>query len=101
MALRLNDSYTNPCKYKIHHDLIMKYLLQYLIKWLLAFMPRILLRKIKDTNIPKQKIVDFQDIFTCTSCTEPLYTIYRFKDQSFCMECREEIDSSSSDSDSD
>jgi len=73
----------------------MKYLLQFL-KWLFTFLPRIR-KNIKDTNIPKQKVVDSQDIFTCTFCTEPLNNgnIYRFKDQSFCIDCRDDIDSSS------
>ena len=98
MVQRLNECFTNPYKYKIHHVLIMKYLLQWLFKWLSYFLSRIR-KNIKDADIPKQKVVDSQDIFTCTSCTEPLNTIHRFKDKSFCFECRQEIDSCS-DSDS-
>jgi hypothetical protein len=41
--------------------------------------------------------------FACDRCTKSLYDICRFKDQSFCSACQEEIDSSdgsSSDGDS-
>ena len=41
--------------------------------------------------------------FACDRCTKSLYDICRFKDQSFCSACQEEIDSSdgsSSDDDS-
>ena len=31
----------------------------------------------------------------CSSCEEGLHTIYRFKDSSFCRQCRDELDSSS------
>ena len=31
----------------------------------------------------------------CSSCEERLYDIHRFKDSSFCRQCRDELDSSS------
>jgi len=70
--------------------------MKFLLRWVLDLLWKLVRQK------PKMLCDGSQaSIFTCNACKAYLSTICRFKDQSFCESCRDEIDSDISGSDSD
>ena len=57
------------------------------IAWLLQFLAHFF------QHAPKQLHNKSHSIFSCDTCQEPLNTIHRFDDKSYCKSCRADIDS--------